>query len=71
MNKILKIGIVLDNYKILKYKNKLIEEGFNDFKLHKYFHNTSVLKVSTPEERRDELQTICEELEKEFAISKN
>lgn len=69
--KILKIGIVLDNYKILKYKKKLIDEGFEDFKLHKYFHNTSMLKINVSEERKDELQGLCEELEKEFAISKN
>jgi len=66
-----KAGIVADNYKVEKFKEKLIEKGFTDFKVAPFKGETSTIQVMIPEEKIGEIKNICAFVELFFKTNPN
>jgi hypothetical protein len=64
-----KVGIVTDNYKIDKFKQKLIEKGFMDFEFIPAGTGISFFKIMVADDKVWEINKICQEVELHFKRS--
>jgi hypothetical protein len=62
-------GIVVDNYKVEKFKSELIKNGYKDFKVVPYKDDCSVIKVKCLESQYNEVAKICKRCELHFKRS--
>lgn len=62
-------GIVVDNYKVEKFKSELIKNGFMDFTVVPYIGDCSTIKVRCEEVQFNELKNICKTIELHFKRS--
>lgn len=60
------VGIVIDNYKLDKYKEEFIKNEFTNFDIYSFIENTSTIKVSVPDNQVRELRKLCTRLEYHF-----
>lgn len=65
------IGIVCDNYKLIKFKRELKKKELTDFTVHPFKENTSTIKVTTDASNVGIIKTLCEKVEKHFHTMKN
>ena len=65
------IGIVIDNYKQQKFEKELTSGGFADYKITPFTTKTSVIKVTTEENKITKLQKLCEKLQRSFSPLNN
>lgn len=59
-------GIVVDDYKINKFKKELAANNFTVKSTHPFTKGTTTIKVEFEESRKDELQKLCQRLEHFF-----
>ncbi len=71
IDKKVKIGIVVDNYKLMTYKVTLKKKGFDDFKTFSFADNTTSIKIKAKAIDIGTINEICKELEEHFAALKN
>lgn len=64
-----KVGIVCDDYKLDKYKEELLHEGFDNFSISPFTHSTSSIQIITTENRIEDIYRICVKLELQFKRS--
>jgi len=64
-----KVGIVVDNYKIEKYKEKLQEAGFTELEIIPFTAGTSTIKFDLLDVLVNLVKNICIELELGFKQS--
>lgn len=61
-----KAGIVVDNYKLKKYKETLTKKGFTDFITAPFTKDTTTIQVTVPENQLQEIHKMCHLLELHF-----
>ena len=61
-----KTGIICDNYKLEKFKEKLSKKGFVNYEVMPYDEGTTLIKVETEESEIMEIKKICQEVEMFF-----
>jgi uncharacterized FAD-dependent dehydrogenase len=66
-----KIGIVVDDYKLLKFKESLEKLGFVEYTVRKFTATTSSISITIPEGNVMDIKNMCEELERYFKSIKN
>lgn len=59
-------GVVVDNYKINKYKEELTKYDFTITSVTPFMVNTSTIRVELTEDRLPDLTKLCEMLEFTF-----
>ncbi len=64
-----KAGIVVDNYKLDRFKKELTAKGFTDFKIFPFTKSTSTIQVNVPDKDIHEIQKICQLVELYFKRS--
>jgi len=64
-----KIGIVVDNYKLDRFKKELGKAGLKDFDVVPFTEDTSTIKVNTPKDRIADVKRICQSVELHFKRS--
>lgn len=64
-------GIVVDNYKLKKFKHELEKGGFPTFTVHEFTKDTSTIKVTTESENIGLLKELITEIQTYFQIKKN
>lgn len=62
-------GIVVDNYKIDRFKKELIKNGFTDFEVVPFINDTSNIKIQVEENQYNEIKNICTKVEMYFKRS--
>lgn len=62
-------GIVVDNYKVEKFKSELIKNGFLDFTVTPYIDDCSTIKVQCEESQYKDIAKICKRVELHFKRS--
>lgn len=65
----MKVGIVVDNYKLEKFKQELIKLGLTDFKTFPFKESTTVIQVMTPPNKVNDVKKMCQQLELHFKHS--
>lgn len=70
-DKKVKVGIVVDDYKLKKFLKTLKKEGFSNFKTHSFTKFTTSILIKTTAIRIGEINVICNKLEKHFTALKN
>lgn len=71
IDKKVKIGIVVDDYKLMKYKVALKKNGFSNFKIFSFVDNTTSIKIKAKAIDIGQINEICKELEAHFVAIKN
>ena len=67
-----KIGIVVDNYKLNKFKEELINQNLNDFKISPFIADkTSSIIVNVEDSKVDKVKKVCEKMEAYFNSRKS
>jgi hypothetical protein len=66
--KILKVGIVVDDYKVDKMKRELTGAGY-EFKASPLFNGTTHINVQVPDDKIDEIKKLCQKVEFHFKHS--
>ena len=66
-----KIGIVADDYKLIKFKKVLKQKGFTNFKVSRFTETTSTITVKLKAENIGLIKKICEDVEQYFKALKN
>lgn len=62
----MKSGIVVDNYKLEKFKERLERDGFDDFEVVPFTNESSTIQVNHEFNRILDLKKLCTELELHF-----
>lgn len=62
-------GIVADNYKVDKFKEELIKNGYNNFKVTPFTKDTTTIKVTVEDDKVKEIYKICQLVEMHFKRS--
>lgn len=62
-------GIVVDDYKLDKFKERLTEDGFTDFEVVPFTQNSSTIKVNHEFNLILDIKKLCTELELGFKRS--
>ena len=71
MSNIITVGIVCDDYKLVRYTGSLHSKGFDDYKtLTGPSPNTTLIKVKCIEKDKTLIATLCRENEKHFKSQK-
>ena len=60
------VGILVDDYKVAKYEEKLKEKGFVEFTTHPFKVGIKTIRVVIEENQVSDINDICVELEKYF-----
>ena len=55
----MKVRICSDNYKLEKFKEELIKNGYTDFKITPFIENTSIIKVEIREDEISKFKNVC------------
>jgi hypothetical protein len=55
-----KVGIVVDDYKLDKYKKDLIKKGYTDINVKPFVNNTSVIQVRVLDNQVPDVHKICQ-----------
>jgi hypothetical protein len=64
------IGVVVDNYKLDKFKDEFIKHGFTDMAVFKFTRDTSTIKLfNVPDSRVNDIAQICKRMELHFKRS--
>lgn len=66
-----RVGIVCDNYKLEKFKEKLNEKGFTNYTITSYQQKTSLISVVVRNKNVLQVYNICKQVEAHFKIMKN
>jgi hypothetical protein len=64
-----KVGIVVDNYKLEKFKSELTKKGFTDFDVTPFTKGCSTIRVNVPDDQIKEVGKICTLCELHFKRS--
>lgn len=64
-----KAGIVVDNYKLEKFKRELTAKGYTDFTVSKFTKDTSTIMVHVEDDQVDNITRLCKRLEYHFKRS--
>lgn len=62
----IKVGIVVDNYKLKKFEETLRERGFTDFKTSPFTKNATTIQIHTEQDNAPEIGKICRLLDMHF-----
>lgn len=64
-----KVGIVVDNYKLEKFKSELTGKGYKDFTTSKFTKDTTSIMVQVDEDKVMDIKKLCQRLELHFKRS--
>lgn len=64
-----KVGIVVDNYKLKKFKSELTDKGYTDFTISKFTKDTTSIMVQVEDDKVDDIARLCKRLELHFKRS--
>lgn len=78
-SKIITAGIIVDDYKLERFKTELKLSGYTDYEIKRYFKeekglssvlpNASLIKIKVPENKLFEIKNICRGVELFFKQS--
>lgn len=64
-----KVGIVVDNYKLKKFKSELTDKGYKDFTTAKFTKDTTSIMVEVEDDKVNDVKKLCQRLELHFKRS--
>lgn len=64
-----KVGIVVDNYKLDRFRKALNDKGFTDYDIMPFTANTSTIRVNVEAKKVSEIYKICQLVELHFKRS--
>lgn len=62
-------GIVADNYKLEKFKKEFTAKGITEYEISSFTKDTSIIKITIPEDKVNEIKKICQFIELHFKRS--
>jgi uncharacterized protein YaaQ len=64
-----KVGIVADDYKVIKFKSELTKNGFTDFQTHPFTKGNTSIIVMVADDKVNDVYRICKRVELHFKRS--
>ena len=64
--KIKKVAIVVDDYKLKKYREELSNRGFWNLEIIPSIDNTTIIKIKATQKQIGDISTMCQYLEHYF-----
>lgn len=60
------IGVPIDDYKKERFEEEFKKNGFDNYTISPFTNKTLIIKVIVPEDKVEELKTLCKALQDEF-----
>lgn len=61
-----KVGIVVDNYKVNRFKSELTKKGFTDIELHAFTKDCTTIRINVQDDQVSAVHAICIKIESDL-----